>query len=80
MLMWSVQTGSRLHLGLLSLPEPDAGPTQRRFAIAETLAHLEYLVASGGAARTGRDPPVQAEQREQERGRAEADEPDEVVT
>jgi len=27
-------------------------PTQRRFAVAETLSHLERLVASGRAART----------------------------
>jgi glyoxylase-like metal-dependent hydrolase (beta-lactamase superfamily II) len=28
-------------------------PTQRRFAVAETLSHLERLVAEGGAARAG---------------------------
>jgi glyoxylase-like metal-dependent hydrolase (beta-lactamase superfamily II) len=28
-------------------------PTQRRFAVAETLSHLERLVVEGGAARTG---------------------------
>ena len=29
----------------------DRGPTHRRFAVAETLSHLERLVAEGGAAR-----------------------------
>jgi glyoxylase-like metal-dependent hydrolase (beta-lactamase superfamily II) len=32
---------------------PDLGPTERRFAVAETLSHLERLVREGRAARTG---------------------------
>ena len=31
------------------------GPTQRRFAVAETLSHLERLVRDGAAARTEAD-------------------------
>ncbi len=31
----------------------ELGPTQRRFAVAETLSHLERLVAEGAAARAG---------------------------
>ncbi len=37
----------------LSLFGDDLGPTQRRFAVAETLSHLERLVREGRAARTG---------------------------
>jgi len=33
----------------------DLSPTQRRFAVAETLSHLERLVGEGGAARSGDD-------------------------
>jgi glyoxylase-like metal-dependent hydrolase (beta-lactamase superfamily II) len=33
----------------------DLGPTQRRFAVAETLSHLERLVRDGRAARSGDD-------------------------
>jgi glyoxylase-like metal-dependent hydrolase (beta-lactamase superfamily II) len=33
----------------------DLPPTQRRFAVAETLSHLERLVAEGRAARAGAD-------------------------
>jgi len=33
----------------------DLSPTQRRFAVAETLSHLERLVREGRAARTGDD-------------------------
>jgi len=33
----------------------DLSPTQRRFAVAETLSHLERLVREGGAARSGDD-------------------------
>jgi glyoxylase-like metal-dependent hydrolase (beta-lactamase superfamily II) len=33
----------------------DLGPTQRRFAVAETLSHLERLVREGRAARGGDD-------------------------
>jgi glyoxylase-like metal-dependent hydrolase (beta-lactamase superfamily II) len=33
----------------------DLTPTQRRFAVAESLSHLERLVADGAAARTGDD-------------------------
>jgi glyoxylase-like metal-dependent hydrolase (beta-lactamase superfamily II) len=33
----------------------DLGPTQRRFAVAETLSHLERLVREGRAARAGAD-------------------------
>ena len=32
---------------------PDLGPTERRFAVAETLSHLERLVREGRAARAG---------------------------
>jgi glyoxylase-like metal-dependent hydrolase (beta-lactamase superfamily II) len=31
----------------------DRGPTHRRFAVAETLSHLEHLVVQGRAARSG---------------------------
>ena len=31
----------------------ELGPTQRRFAVAETLSHLERLVREGRAARAG---------------------------
>jgi hypothetical protein len=31
----------------------ELGPTQRRFAVAETLSHLERLVREGRAARSG---------------------------
>jgi hypothetical protein len=31
------------------------GPTQRRFAVAETLSHLEHLVRCREARRTGAD-------------------------
>jgi glyoxylase-like metal-dependent hydrolase (beta-lactamase superfamily II) len=34
---------------------PDLGPTQRRFAVAETLSHLERLVRDGRAGRSGDD-------------------------
>jgi glyoxylase-like metal-dependent hydrolase (beta-lactamase superfamily II) len=34
---------------------PDLGPTQRRFAVAETLSHLERLVREARAARAGDD-------------------------
>jgi glyoxylase-like metal-dependent hydrolase (beta-lactamase superfamily II) len=34
------------------------GPSHRRFAVAETLAHLERLAADGGAARHGDVTPV----------------------
>jgi glyoxylase-like metal-dependent hydrolase (beta-lactamase superfamily II) len=37
----------------LSLFGPELSPTQRRFAVAETLSHLERLVATGRARRTG---------------------------
>jgi glyoxylase-like metal-dependent hydrolase (beta-lactamase superfamily II) len=44
------RTGYELSLALF----PGAnGPSQRRFAVAETLAHLERLVATGEAARQG---------------------------
>ena len=33
----------------------DRSPTQRRFAVAETLSHLERLVAEDAAVRTGDD-------------------------
>jgi glyoxylase-like metal-dependent hydrolase (beta-lactamase superfamily II) len=33
-------------------------PTQRRFAVAETLSHLERLVVEGAAARDGDDRPI----------------------
>ena len=38
-----------------SLFPSDRGASQRRFAVAETLSHLERLVAEGRAARTGDD-------------------------
>lgn len=54
------QTGTCLnHQGLtpfevsLRLFGDDLPPTQRRFAVAETLSHLERLVREGGAARSG---------------------------
>jgi glyoxylase-like metal-dependent hydrolase (beta-lactamase superfamily II) len=37
----------------LTLFGPDLGPTERRFAVAETLSHLERLVREGRAARAG---------------------------
>ena len=37
----------------LSLFGPELSPTQRRFAVAETLSHLERLVREGRAARSG---------------------------
>jgi glyoxylase-like metal-dependent hydrolase (beta-lactamase superfamily II) len=37
----------------LALFGPDLSPTQRRFAVAETLSHLERLVREGRAARGG---------------------------
>jgi glyoxylase-like metal-dependent hydrolase (beta-lactamase superfamily II) len=37
---------------------PDLPPTQRRFAVAETLSHLERLVREGRAARRGADTPL----------------------
>lgn len=42
----------------LSLFGRDLGPTQRRFAVAETLSHLERLVREGRAARSGDVDPV----------------------
>jgi glyoxylase-like metal-dependent hydrolase (beta-lactamase superfamily II) len=49
----SRQTGFEVSLDLFG---EDLAPTQRRFAVAETLSHLERLVAEGRAARheTGR--------------------------
>jgi glyoxylase-like metal-dependent hydrolase (beta-lactamase superfamily II) len=44
------QTGYEVSLALFGR---ELGPTQRRFAVAETLSHLERLVASGRAARIG---------------------------
>jgi len=56
------QTGTCLnHQGLtpfevsLRLFGDELSPTQRRFAVAETLSHLERLVREGGAARSGDD-------------------------
>jgi glyoxylase-like metal-dependent hydrolase (beta-lactamase superfamily II) len=49
------RTGFEVSLALF----PDAlGPTQRRFAVAESLSHLERLVATGGAKRLGDVTPV----------------------
>jgi glyoxylase-like metal-dependent hydrolase (beta-lactamase superfamily II) len=42
----------------LTLFGPRLGPTQRRFAVAETLSHLERLVREGRAARDGDGQPV----------------------
>jgi glyoxylase-like metal-dependent hydrolase (beta-lactamase superfamily II) len=42
------QTGYEV---LLALFGADLAPTQRRFAVAETLSHLEHLVAQARAAR-----------------------------
>jgi glyoxylase-like metal-dependent hydrolase (beta-lactamase superfamily II) len=39
----------------LTLFGKELGPTQRRFAVAETLSHLERLVREGRAARSGDD-------------------------
>jgi hypothetical protein len=39
----------------MSLFGRELTPTQRRFAVAETLSHLERLVREGGAARSGDD-------------------------
>ena len=41
----------------------DRGPSQRRFAVAETLSHVERLVVEGRAARTGSDGRVAYTQR-----------------
>ena len=49
------QTGYELSLALFPGAHP---PSQRRFAVAETLAHLERLVATGEAARQGDVTPV----------------------
>ncbi len=42
----------------LALFGEELSPTQRRFAVAETLSHLERLVQEGRAARAGGDRPV----------------------
>jgi glyoxylase-like metal-dependent hydrolase (beta-lactamase superfamily II) len=44
------RTGYEVSLALFGA---DLGPAQRRFAVAETLSHLERLVAEGEAARAG---------------------------
>ena len=44
------QTGYEISLAVFGR---DLGATHRRFAVAETLSHLERLVATGGAARVG---------------------------
>ena len=49
------QTGYELSLALFPGAHP---PSQRRFAVAETLAHLERLVATGEATRKGDVTPV----------------------
>ena len=49
------QTGYELSLALFPGAHP---PSQRRFAVAETLAHLERLVATGEAARQGDVTPI----------------------
>ena len=49
------QTGYELSLALFPGAHP---PSQRRFAVAETLAHLERLVATGEASRQGDVTPV----------------------
>jgi glyoxylase-like metal-dependent hydrolase (beta-lactamase superfamily II) len=46
------RTGYEVSLELFGA---ELGPTQRRFAVAETLSHLERLVASGAAARADAD-------------------------
>ena len=42
----------------LALFGEELGPAQRRFAVAETLSHLERLIREGRAARTGDGAPV----------------------
>jgi glyoxylase-like metal-dependent hydrolase (beta-lactamase superfamily II) len=49
------QTGYEISLALFPRAH---GPSQRRFAVAETLAHLERLVATDAAARQGDVDPV----------------------
>jgi glyoxylase-like metal-dependent hydrolase (beta-lactamase superfamily II) len=49
------QTGYELSLALFPGAHP---PSQRRFAVAETLAHLERLVATGEASRQGDVTPI----------------------
>ena len=49
------QTGYEISLALFGA---ELGPTQRRFAVAETLSHLERLVREERAARSGDDDPV----------------------
>jgi glyoxylase-like metal-dependent hydrolase (beta-lactamase superfamily II) len=49
------RTGYEVSLALFPSAQ---GPAQRRFAVAETLAHLERLVATGRAARQGDVTPV----------------------
>jgi glyoxylase-like metal-dependent hydrolase (beta-lactamase superfamily II) len=46
------QTGYAVSLAVFGAA---LGPTQRRFAVAETLSHLEYLVRRGEARRAGAD-------------------------
>jgi len=46
------QSGYEISLQLFGDPLP---PTQRRFAVAETLSHLERLVREGRARRAGAD-------------------------
>ena len=49
------QTAYEISLALFGA---ELGPTQRRFAVAETLSHLERLVREERAARSGDDDPV----------------------
>jgi len=49
------RTGYDVSLALFGL---DLKPAARRFAVAESLSHLERLVAEGGAVKTGADGPI----------------------
>src|SRR5438477_589984 len=49
------RTGYDVSLALFGL---DLKPAARRFAVAESLSHLERLVAEGGAVKSGADGPI----------------------
>jgi glyoxylase-like metal-dependent hydrolase (beta-lactamase superfamily II) len=49
------RTGYDVSLALFGL---DLKPSARRFAVAESLSHLERLVAEGGAVKSGADGPI----------------------
>ena len=49
------RTGYEVSLSLFGL---ELKPSARRFAVAESLSHLERLVAEGGAVKNGADGPI----------------------